>query len=671
MSVASLPPAFLPRRWAPFLALAVALAAAALLWLLDGHANWAVDYPTAWVIDVTDDITLWTKWLARDFDLGIVRFSELTRGLAWAVEQPLYFLRGVLADGIRLYLGGESRTQIPPLPWVFVAGAFTLLGWWAGRTPLAMLAALSFVYFALFGLWEQAMMTLASVAVAVAAATAVGLGLGVVGYRSRRAEAVLTPVYDVMQTLPVFSYLVPVILFFGFGPVAALIATIIYAMPPMARVTTLALRRVPQNVKDFADVSGCTPVQKHWQVLVPSARHGLMIGVNQVIMLSLAMVIIASIIGAGGLGADVLRALQSLRIGDAVEAGVAITLMAIVLDRLSQAAAAKRPLHEEGPRRPFWSWPILQAGFALLLTSLVLARVIPALQDWPQEWTITTGAFWNGVITWINTNLHAEIGAFRDWMFINVMRPTRDVFLAAPWLGVVVLTASTAWVLVGVRLALASALMLIAIAVSGYWPQAMLSLYLVMVSVFLAVLIGLPIGLAAALFDRFNRAVTVVIDTIQTLPTFVYLIPVVMLFSIGEFPALVAIVLYALPPVIRYTKEGIRAVPQTIIEAADLSGCTRAQKLIQVQIPLALPDIMLGINQTVMMAFGMLVITALVGTRGLEQETLIAISKVRPGEGIVAGLGIAFLSIILDRLIGGASHRLRRRLGLSRSPGVC
>jgi glycine betaine/proline transport system permease protein len=191
----------------------------------------------------------------------------------------------------------------------------------------------------------------------------------------------------------------------------------------------------------------------------------------------------------------------------------------------------------------------------------------------------------------------------------------------------------------------------------------MISLYLVAVSTVIAVMLGFPVGILAAQNPRLDRVVTLVIDTLQTLPTFVYLIPVVMLFSLGDFPAMVAIVVYALPPAIRYAKDGIKRVPKSIIEAADLSGCTRWQKLWFVQVPFALPEIMLGVSQTVLMAFGMLVITALVGTRGLEQETLIAVSKARVGEGLIAGLGISFLSIIADRLITHGSSKVRKRLG--------
>jgi len=185
----------------------------------------------------------------------------------------------------------------------------------------------------------------------------------------------------------------------------------------------------------------------------------------------------------------------------------------------------------------------------------------------------------------------------------------------------------------------------------------------VAISVVLTLILALPVGIWAGLSTRADRVVTPIIDTLQTLPSFVYLIPVVMLVGVGEFAGLIAIIAYSLPPGIRYTKQGIQNVVKSSIDAADMAGCTQRQKLVNVQLPHALPDIMLGINQTIMFAFGMLVITALVGTRGLEHDTLVAISKVQPGEGIVAGLGIAFLSIISDRLIGQASRNLQRQAG--------
>jgi glycine betaine/proline transport system permease protein len=192
----------------------------------------------------------------------------------------------------------------------------------------------------------------------------------------------------------------------------------------------------------------------------------------------------------------------------------------------------------------------------------------------------------------------------------------------------------------------------------------MITLYLCGLSVMFATLIGCPVGVWAARNERAHKVVQAVIDTLQTLPSFVYLIPVVMLFRVGDFAAMIAVVMYSLPPAIRYADHGIRKVPLALIEAARTSGCTRRQILWKVQLPLALPEIMLGINQTIMFALSMLVITALVGTRDLGQEVYIALTKADTGRGIVAGLCVAFIAIISDRLIAAWSRRRKQQLGL-------
>jgi glycine betaine/proline transport system permease protein len=202
------------------------------------------------------------------------------------------------------------------------------------------------------------------------------------------------------------------------------------------------------------------------------------------------------------------------------------------------------------------------------------------------------------------------------------------------------------------------------IAVTGNWEKAMISTYLIGISVAIASLIGMPIGIWAASNERVNRIVQVIIDTLQTLPAFVYLIPVVMLFRVGDFSAMIAVVAYSLVPVIRYTAHGIRQVPPTIIEAATAAGGTRWQIMRKVQLRLALPEILLGVNQTIMMGLSMLVITALVGTRDLGQEVYIALTKADTGRGLVAGFCVAFIAMISDRLISAWSARKKRELGL-------
>ena len=204
---------------------------------------------------------------------------------------------------------------------------------------------------------------------------------------------------------------------------------------------------------------------------------------------------------------------------------------------------------------------------------------------------------------------------------------------------------------------------------TGLWEKAMITIYLCGASVVIASVIGIPFGIWAAISQRAGRIIGVVIDTLQTLPSFVYLIPVVMLFRIGDFTAMIAIVLYAITPAVRYAAHGIRSVNPELIEAGVVSGCTKRQLLTRIRLPLALPEILLGLNQTIMLALSMLVITALVGTRDLGQEVYIALTKADTGRGIVAGLSIAFIAIIADRIINASARNARIRYGLEAADG--
>ena len=622
-------------------------------------------WPEQWVIPLRFWISDFMKWLINDFDFGLFTFKELTRSIAWLLEWPLLAAQSLFAEGFSRGIGRDAVEVFPRISWVALIAVCALAGLSARGFGLAALAAGSFVYLAVFGQWDSAMVTLSSIVIAVPLGAGAGLLLGIAGFRSARVERVLVPVLDLMQTVPIFAYLVPVLFLFGFGPVAAMIATIIYATPPMVRVTMLALRQVPADIVEFGRMAGCSRHQMLWKVLVPSARPSLMVGINQVIMLSLNMVIIASMIGAGGLGYDVLTSLKRLRIGDGVEAGVAITLLAIALDRLSQGFAGRPPPGHAHATLPFLRrHPFLIAAFAVLAISWAAGAFIPVVQTYPEQFEVTTAHTWSALIKWININFYDTLEAIKTWLLFNFLIPVKRFLTTVPWLAVVAAVAIAGHRLGGWRLAALTGSLALFMAVSGNWEKSMITVYLCGVSVLIASLIGIPFGIWAATNDRVYRVVQVVIDTLQTLPSFVYLIPVVMLFRVGDFSALIAVVAYALAPAVRYATHGIRQVPAQLIEAAITSGCTRWQTLWKVQLPVALPEIMLGINQTIMLALSMLVITALVGTRDLGQEVYIALTKADTGRGIVAGLCVAFIAIISDRLIGAWARRKKRELGL-------
>jgi glycine betaine/proline transport system permease protein len=301
----------------------------------------------------------------------------------------------------------------------------------------------------------------------------------------------------------------------------------------------------------------------------------------------------------------------------------------------------------------------------VILATGLLGLLLPAIQDYPKALHITTGSFWGDLVTYINVNFFDQLDAVKSFLLLHIMIPFKRFLLGLPWVGVIGLLALAGWQLGGWRLALLVAALCLFVATTGQWPKAMISVYLVGVSVMIACLIGIPIGILAAENERAGRVVRVIIDTLQTLPSFVYLIPVVMLFRVGDFSAMIAVVAYALAPAIRYTAHGIRQLDPQLMEAGISAGCTRWQLLWKIKLPLALPEIMLGVNQTIMLAISMLVITALVGTRDLGQEVYIALTKADTGRGIVAGVSVAFIAIIADRLIAAWALRRKRQLGLA------
>ena len=475
----------------------------------------------------------------------------------------------------------------------------------------------------------------------------------------------LSPVLDLMQTMPIFAYLVPILFMFGFGPVSALVATIIYATPPMIRMTTLALKSVDPEILDFGRMAGTTRRQLMWKVLIPAASPSLMVGVNQVIMLTLNMVIIASMIGAGGLGFDVLSALRRLDIGAGFEAGIAIVVLAIAIDRLSQAFAERMGKHNR-PAPGNWMARHKRTVlvFVLLILTWLLGQFSPLLLKYPESQTVTTGAFWNDSIKYLNVTYFDTFESIKVFFLHYFLLPIKKTLLGIPWPWTIAMLALLGWRSGGWRLGILCFTLSSLIAVTGLWSKAMVTVYLCGASVILASLIGIPLGVWAALSRRAGQFINLLIDGLQTLPSFVYLIPVVMLFRVGDFTAMIAIVLYALAPAVRYAAHGVRSVSAELIEAGKVSGCTRWQLLRHIRLPMALPEILLGINQTIMLALSMLVITALVGTRDLGQEVYIALTKADTGRGLVAGLSIAFIAILADRLVKASAQRARKRFGL-------
>ncbi|MEM7525896.1 MAG: ABC transporter permease subunit, partial [Pseudomonadota bacterium] len=493
----------------------------------------------------------------------------------------------------------------------------------------------------------------------------IGLGLGVWVTRSSRAAAVFMPMFDLMQATPHLAYLPPVAALFSFGPVSALIATVVFAMPPMARCAILGLNSVPPEILESGRMSGCTRRQLLWKVELPAAKRTLMLGLNQVVMQTFAMVVICSIVGASGLGQKLLYSLQQLKIGAAIEQGLAITLIAILLDRITQAYADRPADYHLRSERWLTRHKHLALFIGVLIATYALAYFFREVRLLPRAMTITFGPDMDAAIRAFNVVAFPYLNPIRDWVTIWVMLPIRDFCLWLPWPVFVGAIAVGAWRLGGRPVLILCVALVMSFILTGFWEQAMKTTYLVFVSALLCLAIGVPVGIWCARSERVASVTMSICDTLQTFPSFIYLIPAIMLFRVGDFANVVAIIPYATVPAIRYTYLGLKNIPPVTVEAALANGATRRQRLWKVEMPIALPEIMLGVNQTIMMALAMTAITALIGSTDLGQEVVRAISTQNFGRGILCGFFIAALGIVGDRLIGAWAARRKAELGIA------
>lgn len=662
---------------------------------IDGAADWIVRFPAQWVVPIT-------PWLNTGMSWFIDNFGAAFRAFSAAVNVPMSAVRDLLNW----------------LPWSVTLTLVTLLSYFASGLRLALFSFFAILYMVVIGYWQESMNSLALVALSVPTAVFIGFVLGTLGFLSKTAARILQPMMDMLQTIPAFAYLLPILLLFGFGPVVGLIASILYAFPPTVRNTMLGLSRVPGEVVEAGLMAGATPAQIFWRVRLPIAKRQILLGVNQTTMAAFSMIIVASIIGGtADIGWEVLSTMRRAEFGQSLLAGLVIALMAMVMDRITAGAATpRRKQHGKTDWRRAWLW-----GGALLITLGValLAQAIPALADFPREWEFFPARHINNALNYFIVEFSAAISSIRDAAFFYVMLPVRiglsqtispfswgfeftdglrmayaagaalltlafwawrglnaallTVFVTVllyfgitglPWPMLIAMATLLGWQLGGPRLALGTFLGLAFLLLAGVWPQAMLSVYLCGLAVLLSFTLGAGLGILASENDAVSATLRPFNDTMQTMPLFVILIPFLMIFRIGEFTALLAIMAYAIVPAIRYTEHGLRNIPKETLEAATAMGCTRGQLLWRVKLPLAMPVMMLGLNQTIIFGIAMLVIAALVGTNDLGQRVYIGLGDGDFGVGIVAGFGMAIIAMIADRMTQNWSLARQRALGL-------
>jgi len=606
---------------------------------------------------------------------------QITRMISASILFLIQAFREILIGGVETvvaftswdWIDANPWAELPGLPWTIVAAAAIILGYKLNGKGLAIFSAITMIYISVFGQWEPSMQTLSFVMVAAPISFLLGLVFGIWAYRSKRVEAILNPLLNVMQTMPHYAYLVPIMVLFGIGDHAGAIATIIFATPPMVRLTLLGLRKVSPEVIEAGKMSGCNDFQLLFKVLIPTARRDILIGVNQVIMQCLAMAVIASFIGARGLGWNLLLALNQLRIGLALEAGVCISLIAVLLDKMSLAWANKQTdyfanltffqRHKYGL---FFVGAVIVGLILASVGSFMFKQGFNYFYEVPHNKGISTEVFWNAGVDWVWDTFFYPLKIFNTWLIVDVLQPMRAIYLRMPIVATFVLVMGAGYIIGGIRSALVVGGFTLFIALSPWWDRALVTAYMATFGVIVSTIIGTIVGSLCAQHKHSSKFIIAICDVLQTFPSFVYLIPVMMLFGVTDTSVLIAVIIYATIPATRYTVEGLSSVPPALYDAGSMSGVTRLQRLFKIEYPLAFPHIMLGINQTVVFALFMVIIGAMIGTEDLGQYILKALSDLKGGgKGLILGLCVAFIGLAVDNLIRTWAEKRKKLLGIS------
>ena len=538
------------------------------------------------------------------------------------------------------------------IPWFVLPILVFLVVARKGKWKVGLVAAAAMTYPGLVGLWDVTIQTLALMSIAVLISVGIGVPLGIWAALKPRVEAALRPILDAMQTVPAPVYFIPMLLFFGIGRVPATIATVIYALPPAVRLTTLGINRVPKPAVEASQMFGSTKPQTLFKVELPMATPTIMTGVNQTIMMALGIVVLATLLGAGGLGQEVMDGLSKRRTGRGLAAGLAIVAVAMVLDRVGRSVA-ENDRTKKIPR----GWILGAVGG--LAGLVVLGRILGAV-EFPTVWGVEVLDPIDSVVIWARDNLSFITRPVNDFIVAGLLIPVRDFLVTTlSWPVLVFFTAWLCWKVKGIKLAIFAAVALLVVGFTGMWELSLQTLTQVVAGVLLSVLIAVPVGIWAGRRPKVEAALGPILDALQTIPSFVYIIPVVTLFSVGQVPGIIASVLYAIVPGIRITALGIKQVPEESVEASQTFGATKRQTMFGVRIPLAAPTIMAGVNQVIMMVLAMVIIAGLVGGGALGFETVRAVTRSETGLGFEVGLAIVVMAMILDRLTQAWAARLQ------------
>ncbi|MFZ0323269.1 MAG: ABC transporter permease subunit [Actinomycetes bacterium] len=675
-------------------------------WLFQG--NNTLDLPTA-------ELTTFQKWLndLRD-SIEQAKFdgNPLFAPLTWISDT----LNAVVVWLQDLFSTPVFPRPVPQVGWLGVVAIAAWTSYALAGLRIAVAVALGTFSFGLLGYWQESIDTLIITGVSVALCVLIGLPLGIWMSRSHRVSETVTPVLDVMQTMPSFAYLAPLALLFGIGNPGAVVVTLIYALPPLVRISAHGLRTVSPTTMEATTAMGSTSTQLLTKVQVPMARRTIIVGLNQTMMAALSMGVVAALINGPGLGQPVVQALESLNVGAAFVSGMCIVIMAIMLDRTAVAsgerteAASRRGVKVRSRRTA------LVAGAVAMVVAIYLSHVRLKLAEFPQSEIGPKLARWvNTSTTWFVDTFGQITQKISDFVTNWLLNPLQDLMANSPWwlvagviLAIAVLLGGTGagswrravapvalasaavalaglwaassintswwvtWGLIVVLVVLASvfgargALLSTSVCLAilfgvGLWNDSMVTLAMTLVAAAIVMVLGVALGVWMGRSRRADSAIRPVLDGLQTMPSFVYLVPALALFPPGRFLAIVAAVLYAAPVAIKIAADGIRGVSPTTVEAAEAAGSSRWQMIGKVQLPMSKGSMVLAANQGLLFVLSMVVIGGLVGGGGLGYLVVKGFSKPEYfGKGLAAGIAITALGVMLDRITVHTAARYGR-----------
>ncbi|WP_322921070.1 ABC transporter permease [Nocardioides renjunii] len=594
-------------------------------------------------------------------------FTELQNWLlAGRDTNPVMQVTNAIAEFFRSWVDWLQRMvvkpnlprPVPEIGWLGVVALATYVGLAIASWRIAILVCASFLSFGVLGFWQDSLDLLIVTGIAVTMVVVIGMPLAVLIGTHAGANRVVTVFLDLMQTMPTFVYLLPIVLFFGIGTSAAVVATLIYALPPLIRIAGFGIREVPETTIEATDSAGQTYWQRLLKVQVPMARKTIIVGLNQTTLAALSMATLAAFVDGPGLGQPVLDALRINDVGAAVVPGALIVVMAVMLDRTTTAASERaEKVARGGGGDPRVRRVLLLVGAAATLVAVYLSRTYVTLAEFPTYGIgDRIGSAVGDGVDWFTDTFGELTGAFKDAITNALLNPMQSLLAESPWYVSFAAISALAFVFGGARALVSTLVCLAGIYYLDLWHDAMITLTMTMVATVLVMALALVFGVWMARDRRVDLGIRPILDAGQTIPPFVYLIPVLALFGPSRFTAIVAAIVYAAPAAIKLVADGVKGVSPTTIEAGRSTGQTTWQEIVKVQLPMARGSLVLATNQGLLYVLSMTVIGGLVGAGALGFDVVYGFSRSEAwGKGLAAGLAIVLLGIMLDRITRAAA----------------